>query len=131
MSRQNPTVQYNWLLIVNYSTLETFLIMPEFFQGLVSISISGFLWCGVYDSSTSSACKSDLPRGSSWIFAHIFHSEKYSCSKLNILAISTEFLWTCVCVYEIYHFSAFQMYIIMSPNSLEGVVLPLLTSSLH
>lgn len=75
----------------------------------------------------SQICLEAAP-GSLLIFSH---NEKYSCSKLNILAISTEFLWTCVCVYEIYHFSAFQMYVIMSPNSLEGVVLPLLTSSLH
>lgn len=106
---------------------------------LVNISVSGFLWCGVYDSSTGSACKSDQPGGSShlnastWLFVHIFQKEEYSYDTLNILAVSTQFLWICLCarVYEIQYFSVLQAYIVIPPTSLEGVMLPLLPSSLH
>lgn len=80
---------------------------------LVSISVSGSLWCGIYDSSTGSVCKPDLPgRGSDWnaspwIFVHIFQNEKYSYCKLKILVISTQSVFIYV---EVQHFSLFQTY---------------------
>lgn len=107
---------------------------------LVNISVGGFLWCVVYDSSAGSLCKLDQPgsschlNASTWLFVHIFQKEEYSYDKLNILAVlATQFLWICLCmrVYEIQHFSVLQAYTVIPPISLEGVMLPLLPSSLH